>query len=129
MQLSLRSRDNVLQRCSAHHLSLYNLSELFRQTGSPLKLADDLAGPCSPLTGSRESSDWTGQIQDGVVISDVGDFPPSFFFFFMRKSQHILDSLPGTIVRESSNPQTTLSFLYSFCLWFFSRNPSSRALQ
>lgn len=35
-----------------------------------------------------------------------------------------LDSLPAMIAHASSNPQTTLSFLYSSCLWFFSWNTS-----
>lgn len=35
-----------LPRCLAQLLSLYNLSVLFQQTGSPLKLAQDLAVMC-----------------------------------------------------------------------------------
>lgn len=66
----------------------------------------------------RTDSRWCGYIWCLRLFSKI--FISFFFLLLTRKSQHILDSLPGTIARESSNPQTTLSFLYSFCLWFFS---------
>lgn len=102
----------------------------FLQTGSPKNQRRTWQGRVSSDRLIEE--DWWDccwQTQDGVVVSDSWDFSLPLFFFFRRKEPVRLDGLPARIARERSIPQETLSFLYSLCLWFFSRNTSVHAFQ
>lgn len=92
----------------------------FQQTGSPLKWS---SGPWQGRVSSdklieEDWWDWTDSTWCGYIWL-LGLFPP----YFSEERASSLEQAASRYLRVRDRiPQKTLSFLSSFCLWFFSWN-------